>query len=646
MPDKKQAWNDLCRLTSDTDSDVRSYAADALGSVFVHVPDKKKAWEDLQKLISDTETNNDMRWRFVDAVESAFAHLPDKNQAWEYLHRLTSDSYGWHATYALGRVFSYVSDKNKAWNDLHRLTSDTNSDMRKGSAYALGSAFAHLPDKIQASEDLIRLTSDNDRDVRRGAADALGIAFAHAPHKNKAWDDLYRLTSDADQDIRWRVARALWNAFVHVPDKRRAWNDLHRLTSDTDRDMRWKSADALGSAFAHVPDKKQAWDDLCRLTSDTYSYVRLYANHSSGKVCIFRASESRNKDDLKNEIKKAIEYFEKASTEVPSLNPAKFCLPFYRSYFALTFKNENTEAEVQKYLLEAKSAVEGSMNKEKLLEVVENLGNALKEIKKARDFDTMKVDINAYRRYCDRACELLETTEEKAPGVSRLIRKGLPIIDERIKGIIAEIREKAKVLCKQVKDTEFKEIGQQVNNAGQELSKVINPIRIEKEVARMLIPLSAMCKKMPEEDRGEACEILKQINDEQNIEDKLPLISMFLSKISTQMNQKKEQNMSININSSGTQSRVNIGSVDKSTNLITGDLQIDLENLKTLIESDYHKEDKTEIVQAVDLMKKNCTDSSKKNTLKEKLGWILTRTSEVSSISSLVITLLQTYTGT
>jgi hypothetical protein len=56
--------------------------------------------------------------------------------------------------------------------------------------------------------------------------------------------------------------------------------------------------------------------------------------------------------------------------------------------------------------------------------------------------------------------------------------------------------------------------------------------------------------------------------------------------------------------------------------------------------------DKSELVQAVDQMKKTCTDSSKKNTLKEKLGWLLTRTSEVSSISSLVITLLQTYTGT
>ena len=54
----------------------------------------------------------------------------------------------------------------------------------------------------------------------------------------------------------------------------------------------------------------------------------------------------------------------------------------------------------------------------------------------------------------------------------------------------------------------------------------------------MLTPLSAMCEKMPKREKGEACELLKKIKQEQYVEDKLPLISMFLSKISTQMDQK------------------------------------------------------------------------------------------------------------
>ena len=518
--------------------------------------------------------NVEERKRAVEQLENNFAILEDKNQAWDDLHQLTSDkdrNVRRGAASALGSAFSHVPDKNRAWDDLIQRITDEGSYVSWDVADALDTAFSQVPDKNQAWDDLIRLTSDKDSYVRRSAAYALGSAFSQVPDKNQAWDDLHRLTSDKDSNVRWGAAPALGSAFSQVPDKNQAWDDLHQLTSDKDSDVRWRAAYALGSAFSQVPDKNQAWDDLHRLTSDKDSDVRASAYHSLGKASIFKAANAENDIDLKKEMEAAIGYFEKSSqpSSLRSLylrfllaavgyiektsqlsiwsRPAKFCIPFYRSFYMLTFQNEETEAEVQKYIAEAKNAVEGSESKEKLLEAVENLGNALKEVRKVRDFSDIKSDLNAYRRYCNRACELLETTDEKAPGASRLIRKGLPIIDERIKGIIAEIQEKAKALCKQVKDTEYKEIGQQVNNVGQELLKVIDPIRLDKEVSRMLIPLSAMCKKMPEEDRGEACEILKQINDEQNVEDKLPLISMFLSKISTQMDQK---NVYVNIQKS------------------------------------------------------------------------------------------------
>jgi HEAT repeat protein len=446
-------------------------------------------------------------------------------------------------------------------------------------------SFAFLIDYKQVWNDIHLFIQDNDSVVRYRSVGLLCAIFSQISDKKQAWMDLIRLTQDENEEVRWGAAFALHTVFSQVPDKKEAWNDLHLLTEDAKSEIRRGAAYTLGEGFMHIPDKKQAYDDLQRLTND--EYVRVSAYNSLGKASIFRAANAEKEEEFRIELEKAISYFEETSKLGIFYKPARFCLPFYRSFYTLIFKKEDSEAEVQKYLLEAKSAVQGSESKEKLLEAVENLGNALKEVQNARDFNDMKSDLNAYRRYLDRVCELLDTTEDKASGASRLIRKGLPIIDERIKGVIAEINEKAKALCKQVKETEFKEIGQQVNNVGQELSKAIDPIRLEKEVSRMLIPISAMCKKMPEEDRGEACEILKQINDEQNLEDKLPLISMFLSKISTQMNQKKEQNMSININSSGTQSRVNIGSVDTSTNLITGDLKTDLEYLKNRIENDY-----------------------------------------------------------
>jgi hypothetical protein len=291
---------------------------------------------------------------------------------------------------------------------------------------------------------------------------------------------------------------------------------------------------------------------------------------------------------------------------------------------------------VQKYLAEAKSAVEGSESKEKLLEAVENLGNALKEVQKARDLEAIKSDLNTYRRYCDRACELLDATEEKAPGASKLIRKGLPIIDERIQGILEEIREKAKKFCKQTKNTPLENEGKEIHIQGQALL-IKDPIKLEKGITNMTIYLFAVCAKMHEEGLGEACKLLKEMNEESYIEIKIELVNKILDEIvSKGRNMPKTNNI---VNQYGPGSKYYSESEDKSINIIG--LLSDFENLKVLIEKDYKKDDKYELLQTVELMKQSCNDQSKKSLLREKLGWMLTRTSEISSISSLVITLLQ-----
>jgi len=108
---------------------------------------------------------------------------------------------------------------------------------------------------------------------------------------------------------------------------------------------------------------------------------------------------------------------------------------------------------VEKCLADAKSASEGSANKETLLEAVENLANALSEAHKITDFDAMKSDLNTYRRYCDRAADLICDAAEGAPGAARILRRGLPIIDDRIKEIIREIQEKAEAVCRETRGT-------------------------------------------------------------------------------------------------------------------------------------------------------------------------------------------------
>ncbi|MCZ7380410.1 MAG: hypothetical protein O8C64_02370 [Candidatus Methanoperedens sp.] len=365
-------------------------------------------------------------------------------------------------------------------------------------------------------------------------ADALGAAFSHIPDKKQVWEDLHKLTKDKDIYVQQRTAKTLGSVFSHIPDKKQAWEDLHQLTQSKYNLVRLYATKALCEAFNDLPDKKQAWDDLHRLTSDTDRNVRASAYNSLGKASIFKAANAENSVDFNKEMEAAIGYFDKSLQHDTWSEPAKFCLPFYRSFYALTFKKKETEAEVQKYIAEAKSAVEGSEIKEKLLEAIENLGNALKEAQKARDFDAVKSDLNAYRRYCDRACELLDTTEEKAPGASRVIRRGLPIIDERIKGIIAEIQEKAKALCKETQGTPLEDLGKKVNKEGQNLLKVDNPIALYKAMDTMQILLSSICTKMPEEEKGEACELLKRAKDEQIVEEKINLINIILSKFSSQ----------------------------------------------------------------------------------------------------------------
>jgi hypothetical protein len=45
-------------------------------------------------------------------------------------------------------------------------------------------------------------------------------------------------------------------------------------------------------------------------------------------------------------MENALGFFEKASEEAIYFNPAKFCSPFYRSFYTIIFKKEEAEAEV------------------------------------------------------------------------------------------------------------------------------------------------------------------------------------------------------------------------------------------------------------------------------------------------------------
>ena len=365
-----------------------------------------------------------------------------------------------------------------------------------------------------------------------------------------------------------------------------ATNALLALVNDNDTDVRSVVAETFGSVFPYIAEKEQITEKLLVLTKDNKSIVRAYANHSLGRAYVFKATESKDKEDFRKELEQALQFFEKSSREEIDSQPARFCLPFYRSFYMLTFKKEEAKSEVQKYLDEAKSAVEGSHSKEKLLEAVKNLGNALKEVQnlKEKDFNGLKCDFNAYRNYCERAAEMLDEVEGKTPSVARVLRKGIPLINERIKVILAEIQEKAKALCENAKDTSFENLGQEINRAGQCLAQIRDPLSLEKRVHAMQTALSAICARMPAEERGDACELLNRANDEQYIEDKLEMINMVLSKIPSQISGNK--NNIVNI--SGNVNITNIDSTGDSININNG-LAISLEKLSALQERNIRK---------------------------------------------------------
>ncbi len=385
--------------------------------------------------------------------------------------------------------------------------------------------------------EIHRMVKSEDAYERQEAAYQFFFYYKELPDKEQAWRDLSQLTDDNINTVRWSATEALGVAFPYITDKLQAWDNLHRLTQDVEYIVRIFAAEAVSVAFAYIPDKKQAWDDLYRLTLDENRGVSTTAFISLGKVSVFKATDAENKENLKKYMEDAINYFGKSLIQIFFTNPAKFCLPFYRSFYTLIFEPESIDTEIQQYLVEARYAVEGSKSKEKLLEAVENLGNALKEAQNLRDkdFNAVRSDLNAYRRYIERATELLESTQEKAPGATKLLKKGLPIIDGKIKEILAEIQEKTKALCRQTKGTPFYEFGREVNSIGLVLPQTRDPIGLDKNISSLQFLLSAICEKFPENDKGEACELIKKLKNEPEIEDKLPLINMVLSKISTQI---------------------------------------------------------------------------------------------------------------
>jgi len=460
--------------------------------------------------------------------------------------------------------------------EIHIMASSKRIVDRREAASTLVSAFALLPDKVQAWDDLIELTRDWEFSLRWMAANALGLVFRYVPDKQLAWKDLHELIHDCyvkdDSKIfelvdyaKPQAILSLGYAFQYFPDKRQAWKDLHDSVYTDEDNVRSCAAKALGSAFQYIPDKQLAWEDLIWLSGDEVSHVRMYAYHSLGRISIYKTLESKEMDAIRSELEAAVEFFERSSREIMFYsNPASFCRPFYRSYLALTFQGAS-DAEVQKYLAEAKEAVGSSENKKELFGAVENLAKALEETQKLKEKskEHIQSDLQAYRWYFERAAEHMVAVEEKAPDAVGLLRKCNPIIEERIEATIAGIQKTAREICQVThgSGTKYEAPSAQIDRYAKSLSSD-DPLELFKACSSIASSAKEFCRLLPQDKRGRGCEIVDEIEAEQEIPAKILKIDRALIYLQP------------NIEMAALESAINskLNDLDKKLNIIILDL--------------------------------------------------------------------------
>jgi len=452
-------------MASSLDAEQRKKAICFLGSL----EDKDAAWNVLKKLSLDED--NDVRLYTVLKMEKVFQYVTHKETAWNDLKRMVGDEYvavQIMASLAISNIFPYVTDKEVAWTDLHRLAADKDSLVRKMTALVLGLVFQYLVDKDAASKDLHWLVMDEDRYVRAYAGYSVG------------------------------------RAFQYLTDKEAASKDLHRLAMDEDRFVLGEAGTALGMAFHFLADKEAALKDLHGLILDQDSNVRCSSYYSLGRISILKATEKD--DEFRVHLEDAIEFFRKSSEVAKQFNPAAFCLPFYRSLHSLLFTEVPRQDEVQRYLAEAKEAIEASESKEVLLEAVNNLSKALQEVRaySVDDILLRRRDLKSYTKYCLQTAECLREARSKAPLASKvvdytLVEKSIPILNQKIKTLFKDVEATAGELCKSTKGTDLEDLGRDAYESTRGLNKVESWIVADRYLEDIVPLLKGHCNRLPKE---------------------------------------------------------------------------------------------------------------------------------------------------
>lgn len=221
-------------------SDERIRAAKQLGALFEALPDRSQAFEDLLRLCSDRDS--EVREEAINSLTTVFPNVPKKELVWERFINLTAypeELIFKAAVNSLITVFPLMSDKNRAWKDLIELinSKSTLEDVSRGIVRLLPNIISEFPDKQQAWKDLLEMTGSGDFYVRKKAAFFLSMVFPGLPEekKSEAWGDLLELAGkNGDIKVRQQAVKALGEVFLYVSDKDKAYSDLINLAENRD----------------------------------------------------------------------------------------------------------------------------------------------------------------------------------------------------------------------------------------------------------------------------------------------------------------------------------------------------------------------------------------------------------------------------
>lgn len=236
--------------TDDRDEYLRKDSEESLAKSYPGLPEKKKIIEELLRLSSDPDPQ--IRRGAIDSLLTIYSLKSGKEQdIWNELLKMSEDTdtgVRKGAASMLSRVFPVVEEKSTVFSDLVKLTESQDAQLRKKAAELFTVAFAYSDDKQKAWDDLLRLTSAEDREVRKGAVLALSSGYSEVPDKRKIWSDLIRLSTHGDNFVQRVTTRTLGPAFFYVPDKTQAWKDLQVLIGNPYIYVRMYALRSLGKA--------------------------------------------------------------------------------------------------------------------------------------------------------------------------------------------------------------------------------------------------------------------------------------------------------------------------------------------------------------------------------------------------------------